>query len=115
MRKIEFYRTNSRRSPVEEFLISLPSKARQKVAFVLRIIREMHPVPAEYFKKLRSTDDIWEARIQFAGNIYRLLGFFEKDDLIILVSGFAKKTQKTPKKEIELAEQRKREYLNRKT
>ena len=114
MREIKFYRTNSGRSPVEEFLVSLPTKARQKAVYLLKLIHELETVPREYFKKLRNTDDIWEVRIQFAGNIYRLLGFFEHNDLIILVNGFVKKTQKTPKKEIELAEYRKRQYLNRK-
>lgn len=113
MREIRFFRTSSGRSPVEEFLISLPPKARQKVAFVLRIIREIDRVPAEYFKKLKSSDDLWEVRVGFGGNIYRLLGFWKGDSVIILVSGFTKKSQKTPLKELKLAEQRKNEYLKR--
>jgi len=75
---------------------------------------ELERVPSEYFKKLRDTDDIWEARVRYAGSVYRLLGFFEQDNLIILVSGFSKKSQKTPKQEIALAERRKREYFDRK-
>lgn len=114
MKRIGFYRTDSGRSPVEDVLVSLPAKARQKIVFVLRIIREIHPIPKEYFKKLRNTEGVWEVRIQFAGNIYRLLGFFEDDNIIILVSGFTKKSQKTPKREIALAVQRKREYLKHK-
>ena len=113
MREIKFFRTSSKRSPIEEFLVSLPSKARQKVAFVLRIIRELDRIPSEYFKKLKNTDDIWEVRTAFGGDIYRLLGFWDGANNIVLVSGFAKKTQKTPQKEIKLAEQPKREYLTR--
>lgn len=52
--------------------------------------------------------------MQFGGNIFRLLGFFEQENLVILTHGFVKKTQKTPPQDIELAEQRKREYLQRK-
>ena len=52
-------------------------------------------------------------RVQLGNNIFRLLGFFDNASLIILTNGFAKKTQKTPTQEIELAEQRKRDYLNR--
>jgi phage-related protein len=65
---------------------------------------------------LVSTDGIWEVRIQFGGNIFRLLGFFdeEEESLVVLTNGFAKKTQKTPPQEIKLAEQRKQDYLNRK-
>ena len=95
-------------------MISLPVKARQKVVYVLKIIRELDRVPAEYFKKLKSTEGIWEVRVKFGNNIYRLLGFFEKNNLIILVSGFTKKSQKTPKQEILLAQKRKRDYLNQK-
>jgi len=94
-------------------LISLTPKARQKVAFVLRIIREIDRVPAEYLKKLKSSDGLWEVRVGFGGHIYRLLGFWKGENIIILVSGFAKKSHKTPHKEIKLAEQRKNEYLNR--
>ncbi|BAZ28188.1 hypothetical protein NIES4074_06190 [Cylindrospermum sp. NIES-4074] len=68
----------------------------------------------QYLKKLVNTDDIWEVRIQFGNDIFRLLGFFDNDNLVILTNGFVKKTQKTPSQEIELAEQRKRNYLNRK-
>jgi len=55
MKKITFYRSRSGQCPVEEFLISLSPKARQKVAFVLKIIRELERAPIQYFKKLRNT------------------------------------------------------------
>jgi phage-related protein len=114
MREIIFYRTNSDRCPIEEFLDSLTGKQAQKVAWVLRLIQELDSVPSQYLKQLVNTEDIWEVRIQVGNNIFRLLGFFENDNLIILTNGFAKKTQKTPSQEIDLAEQRKRDYLNRK-
>ena len=72
-------------------------------------------VPRQYFKKLEGTDDLWEVRANFGGDAYRLLGFWDAGRLIILTNGFAKKTQKTPAREIEIAEQRKRDYFNRKT
>jgi len=49
-----------------------------------------------------------------SSNIFRLLGFFDGNNLIILTNGFTKKTQKTPQKEIKLAEKRKKDYLKRK-
>ena len=52
-------------------------------------------------------------RLQVGGDIFRLLGFFHGADLIIVTNSFQKKTQKTPRHEIELAERRKREYLER--
>lgn len=114
MREIVFYRTDSERCPVEDFLDSLSGKQAQKVLWVLRLIQELDSVPSQYLKKLVNTDNIWEVRVQVGNNIFRLLGFFDNDNLIVLTNGFAKKTQKTPSQEIELAEQRKRDYLSRK-
>jgi len=76
MRTVNFYRTESGNAPVEDFLDSLSGKQAQKVVWVLHIIEELEVVPGQYLKKLVNTDDIWEVRIQFGGNIFRLLGFF---------------------------------------
>ena len=75
MREISFYKTTAGKSPVEEFLDSLTGKQAQKVAWVLRLIEEIDKVPAQYFKKLPGTADIWEVRVQMGGDIVRLLGF----------------------------------------
>lgn len=116
MRTIIFYTTRSGRKPIEEFLDDLNGKQAQKVVWVLKLVEELDVVPGQYFKKLISTDDIWEVRVQFGGDIFRLLGFFDEDEesLVVLTNGFAKKTQKTPPQEIKLAEQRKQDYLSRK-
>lgn len=114
MREIKFYRSSSGRCPIEDYLDSLSGKQVKKVAWVLQIIEELEVVPTKYLKKLVNTDDIWEVRIQLGNNIFRLLGFFEDEQLVILTNGFTKKEQKTLKNEIELAEQRKKEYLSRK-
>ena len=113
MREVLFYNTTAGKSPVEEFLDSLTGKQAQKVAWVLRLIEEIDKVPAQYFKKLPGTDDIWEVRVQMGGDIVRLLGFLYGSYYVVLTNGFAKKTRKTPPREIALAEQRKREFLNR--
>lgn len=113
MRTIIFYRTESDHCPVEEFLDSLSAKQAQKVTWVLKLIQELDQVPMQYFKKLSNTDDIWEVRIQFGGNIFRLLGFLGNSNAVILNHGFTKKTQKTPQQDIAMAENRKREYTRR--
>jgi phage-related protein len=77
------------------------------------VIEELDVVPTTYLKKLVNTDDIWEIRVQNSGDIFRLLGFVEGENLIILNHGFQKKTQKTPPKEIKIAEQRRKDYLLR--
>ena len=99
--------------PVEQFLDNLSSKQAQKVTWVLKLVEELDFVPANYLKNLVNTNGILEIRIQFGKNIFRLLGFQEGKNVIILTNGFQKKTQKTPFQEIELAEKRKCEYLNR--
>jgi phage-related protein len=113
MKRLEFYRTINGASPVEEFLETLDDKQARKVLWVLRLMRELNPIPSNYFSKLVNTDDIWEVRVQYGGNTFRLLGFFDDVKLIVLTHGFQKKTQKTPKQYIELAESRKRDYLSR--
>jgi phage-related protein len=95
MREILFYETETGNSPVIEFLEELPT------------------IPSKYFKKVLNTQDLWEVRISSGNNIYRILGFFEGKKLIVLNHAFQKKTQKTPKQAIKIAEQRKREYLMR--
>ncbi len=113
MRSVNFYRTESGSCPVEDFLDSLSGKQAQKAVWVLRLIEELDVVPGQYLKKLVNTADIWEVRVQFGGNIFRLLGFFDGSTLLVLTNGFAKKSQKTPRQEIDLATRRKKKYLSR--
>lgn len=111
MREIRFYRAPSGHCPVEDFLDSLPSKTAQKVVWVLQLIEELDTVPATYLKKLDGTDNLWEARVQAGGNSIRLLGFFAGRNLFVLNHAFIKKTNKTPLKDIKLAEARRRDYI----
>jgi len=69
MKRIEFYRTINGASPVEEFLETLDDNQARKVLWVLRLIRELNPIPSNYFSKLVNTDDIWEVRVQFGGKL----------------------------------------------
>jgi len=113
MRTVNFYRRSNGQSPVEEFLDSLTGKQAQKVLWVLELIEELETVPRQYFKKLVDREELWEVRVQFGNDIFRLLGFFDGGTLLILTNGFAKKTQKTPAQEITLATRRKNDYLAR--
>ncbi|MCK5520063.1 MAG: type II toxin-antitoxin system RelE/ParE family toxin [Candidatus Marinimicrobia bacterium] len=108
MRVIKFYRTESGKCYIEDFLDSLTGKEGQKIIWVLKLIEEMTNVPRNYFKKLKSTDDLWEVRANGKEKTYRLLGFFDGKELIVLNHAFTKKTQKTPKQEIEIAQKRKK-------
>jgi phage-related protein len=92
----------------------LTSKQADKITWTLSLVEDLPFVPKQYFKKLKGTDDIWEVRVELGNDIFRLLGFFDSGNLVILTNGFAKKTQKTPANEIIVAEERKRDYLSRK-
>jgi phage-related protein len=113
-REIEFYESENGKIPVQLFLDSLNEREFKKVFWVLRLITEFAIIPANYFKKLPNTDDIWEVIIDSGSDTYRILGFLYKNNIILLTNGFQKKTQKTPKNEIELAEKLKKDYLRRK-
>ena len=91
----------------------MPDKTVQKVAWMLRVIRDLERVPANYLKKLVNTDDIWEVRVDVGRNTFRLLGFFTRRELFVLTNSFQKKTQETPQVEIRLAEERKADYTRR--
>ncbi len=114
MREIILYETASGKCPVETFLDSLNSKQAQKATWTLQLIEELPKVPTRFLKKLVNTDEIWEVRIIFKSDIFRILGFFDGNNLIILNHAFQKKTQKTPKQAIKTAEKRKQDYFERK-
>ena len=114
MKEINFYKTQTGKIPAKDFLDSLSSKHTQKVIWVLELVESLNQVPVQYFKKLKSTDDLWEIRARVGSNSFRLLGFIDNEEFVVLTNGFSKKSQKTPKKEIDLAEQRKADYLFRK-
>lgn len=78
------------------------------------MIEELHRVPETYLKHLENTDALFEIRIQLGSDIFRIFCFFDQGQLVVLANGFQKKTQKTPKKEIEKAEKIKEEYFNEK-
>jgi phage-related protein len=114
MREVNFYQLESGKYPAKDFLDSLTGKQAKKVTWVLQIFEETSILPKQYFKKLTGTENIWEVRVTFAGDIFRLLGFCESNGNFIITNGFVKKTQKTPLNEIKTAEERKRNYYERK-
>ena len=111
MREIIFYQTDFGDKPVEDFLAALEPAPRAKVVRNLELLRTQQFVPTKFWKKLQGTDNLWEVRVEYAGNIYRILACTDKGNRVILLHGFQKKTQKTPQKELEIAEQRKKRYF----
>jgi phage-related protein len=108
-----FYKTADGKCPTQYFLDSLSVKVAQKIAWVLSLLEDLDVVPSSYFKKLVGTEEIWECRIQFGSNAYRIFCFFADNSVVVLTHGFIKKSQKTPKSEIEKAEAYRRDFLKR--
>jgi len=97
-----------------DFFGSLKPKVQKKFNWTLLLIATVERIPEKYFKHLTGTAGIYEIRVECGSDIYRVFSFFDKDQLVILINGFQKKTQKTPKREIELAEKLRKEYFNEK-
>ncbi|MFT5599937.1 MAG: phage-related protein [Flavobacteriales bacterium] len=87
----------------EKFLLDQPQKVQDKIFKVVEIIETYQRVPSQYLKAIVGTDGLYEARVKLGSNIWRVFCFFDKGRLVILLNGFQKKTQKTPKGEIKRA------------
>lgn len=87
----------------EDFLLELPTKVQDKIFKIIEAIETLERVPSNYLKALEGTNGLYEARIQLGSNIWRVFCFFDNGKLVILLNGFQKKTQKTPKNELDRA------------
>jgi len=85
----------------EEFLLEQPRKVQDKIFKIIEAIETLERVPSNYLKSIIGVTGLYEARIKLGSNIWRVFCFFDGDKLVILLNGFQKKTQKTPKNEIE--------------
>lgn len=106
IRKIIAYRDNFVRFYKEQ-----DKKVQEKIEYVLDLVRYEKQIPKKFFKYLESTDGIYEVRVITAFRNIRILCFFDEGNLVVLTNCFTKKTQKTPTKEIKIAEKLKIEYL----
>jgi phage-related protein len=98
----------------EDFLTRQREKVKEKIFWTFLLIEEVQHVPETYLKHLEGTDGLYEIRIQFASDIFRIFCFFDEGKLVVLANGFQKKTQKTPKTEIVKALKIKEEYYENK-
>lgn len=89
-------------------------KVKAKIVWSLMLIEDLQRVPETYLKHIENTEGLYEIRIQAGSDIFRIFCFFDKGKLVVLANGFQKKTQKTPKNEIELALKIKEQYENEK-
>ncbi len=112
--EIEYYVTSNNKCPVKEFIDSLSPEGQAKYIFITRLIKEYGiNVREPYVKQIAGQKKLFEIRIKDKSGISRILYFAHTGRKLVLLHGFTKKTDKTPKKEIEIAEQRMKDYLSR--
>jgi phage-related protein len=97
-----------------EFFEKQRDKVKDKIIWTFDLIETIPKVPETYLKHIEGTDGLYEIRVQLGGDIFRIFCFFDEGHLVVLANGFQKKTQKTPKKEINKALKIKEEYENEK-
>lgn len=98
----------------EEFFEKQRDKVKAKIVWTFDLVEELEKVPETYLKHIENTEGLFEIRVQQGSDIFRIFCFFDQGQLIVLTNGFQKKTQKTPKKEIDKALKIKKEYESEK-
>jgi len=94
------------------FYIEQTAKVQEKIEYVLRIVRQVERVPKTFLQHMEGTEGLYEIRVEYGSNIFRIFSCFDEDNLVILFNGFQKKTQKTPKDELNLAKRLMKEYVD---
>ncbi len=108
-RKVTFYKNY-----FQDFFDQQNKKVKAKIVWTLELVEDLQRVPETYLKHIENTDGLYEIRVQVANDTFRIFCFFDQGLLVVLINGFQKKTQKTPRKEIELALKIKSEYESEK-
>lgn len=98
----------------QDFYLEVNDSVKEKIGYIFRVIKTVDKVAEKFLKHIEGTDGIYEIRIEVGSNIYRIFCCFDKGNLVVLFNAFQKKTQKTPKQEIELAKKLKKEYFTSK-
>ena len=98
----------------QKFFILQNNRVKEKILWTIRLIEDVEIVPTIYLKYISGSEGLYEIRIKNGSDIFRFFCFFENENFIVIVNGFQKKTQKTPKNEIIKAIQIKLNYENEK-
>lgn len=93
------------------FITSKKDDVKKKLNWTLQLISTHDRIPQKFFKHITGLDGIFEVRAEVGSDIYRVFSFFDKGQIVVLINGFQKKTQKTPKSEIKMAEKLMKEYF----
>jgi phage-related protein len=94
-----------------EFYTGLDKDLQERIDWVFELVKTVDFIPKKYFKHIENSEGLYEIRIEYQSNIYRIFCFFDEGNLVILINAFQKKSQKTPQGEIELAKKLKKQYF----
>ena len=97
-----------------EFYQKQNLKVKGKIQYVFELIREVERVPEKFLKHLAGTNGLYEDRVEYQSNIYRIFCCFDEGKIVVLFNGFQKKTEKTPQNEIEKAQKLMQDYFENK-
>lgn len=97
-----------------EFYQKQDKNVRGKIQYVFELIKQVDRVPEKFLKHLPGTNGLYEIRVEYQSNIYRIFCCFDEGQLVVLFNGFQKKSQKAPQKEIEKALKLMSDYFNKK-
>ena len=92
-----------------DFCLKQTQKVKEKIDWTISLVGDLKIIPEQYFKHIPGTD-LYEIRVIFGNNVFRIFCFFDHENLVVLLNGFQKKSQKTPRNEIELAKKLKHKY-----
>lgn len=113
VREFIFYETGAGNRPVEKFLDSLDSDVREEIIATMEYIEATEQVAKHLFCKMPGTKNLWEVRVRYNKNIYRVFCFFDGSKIIVAAHGIHKKSQKPPKQDIDTAHKRQKDYCRR--
>ena len=94
----------------EDFFVQQKPKVKEKIIWTLSLLQELSVIPKKYLKHIEGTNGLYEIRVQYAGEIFRIFCFFDFGKLLVIMHAIQKKTQKLPRREIERAIQIKKKY-----
>jgi phage-related protein len=97
-----------------DFYRELDIKVKQKIQYVFELIKQVDRVPDKFLAPITASEGLFEIRVEYQSNIYRIFCCFDEGRLVVLFNGFQKKTQKTPKNHIDKAMRLKEEYFKQK-
>ncbi len=97
-----------------DFYEQQSGKVQEKIDHVLDLIVYIERVPEKFLKHLEGTEGLYEIRVKFASDIFRIFCFFDEGKIVVVLQGFQKKSEKTPKNELLRAELLKQKYFEEK-